>query len=170
MSRRYTDDDKSNAIAQLAANGGNIGYTSHQLNIPERTLRHWRTEHFSQHSTTDLPLPPHPPRRQQQPDGTIEGNDDDDDYSPDSEVLMALRDQIMNHIIAAAPTLLNGLILTTPYHRILALSQLLDHLERLESFIPRVARRENREDISAEELRMKMAALHARFDELQKTL
>lgn len=161
MSRRYTPEDKSNALAQLAANGGNLVYTSHQLNIPERTLRHWRQQHLTQ-TQNPLPLPPQPPRQQQQ-------LPDDDEYSPDSEVLMNLRDQIMNHIISATPNLIDGLNLTTPYHRILALSQLLDHLERLENFIPIVVRRENRETISADELRAKMAALHARFDELSKS-
>lgn len=41
MARRYSDEDRSNALAALAANGGNVERTAKQLRIPETTLRHW---------------------------------------------------------------------------------------------------------------------------------
>lgn len=40
--RRYSDDDRANALAALAANGGNVRRTSRQLGIPAVTLRSWR--------------------------------------------------------------------------------------------------------------------------------
>lgn len=39
--RRYTDQEKSDALAALAANGGNVQQTANQLNIPYSTLEHW---------------------------------------------------------------------------------------------------------------------------------
>ena len=39
--RRYTDDDKAEALAQLDANGGRIAYTARQLGIPLTTLYWW---------------------------------------------------------------------------------------------------------------------------------
>ena len=38
---RYSDDDRANALAALAANGGNINRTARELGIPEKTLRNW---------------------------------------------------------------------------------------------------------------------------------
>jgi hypothetical protein len=39
--RRYSDEERANALAALAANGGNVNQTARQLNIPEPTVRHW---------------------------------------------------------------------------------------------------------------------------------
>jgi hypothetical protein len=39
--RRYTDEARSNALAALAANGGNVARTAAELGIPEATLRAW---------------------------------------------------------------------------------------------------------------------------------
>ena len=39
--RRYSDDQRANALAALAANGGNIKRTSRDLGIPQQTLREW---------------------------------------------------------------------------------------------------------------------------------
>lgn len=39
--RRYSDDDRANALAALAANGGNVSRTARQLGIPVRTLAAW---------------------------------------------------------------------------------------------------------------------------------
>ncbi len=40
--RRYSDDDRANALAALAANGGNLSQTARQLGIPKGTLLAWR--------------------------------------------------------------------------------------------------------------------------------
>ena len=39
--RRYSDEDRANALAALAANGGNVNRTAEQLGIPEATVRAW---------------------------------------------------------------------------------------------------------------------------------
>src|SRR5947209_5411368 len=39
--RRYTDNERSEALAALCANGGNIEATAKQLGMPYRTLRQW---------------------------------------------------------------------------------------------------------------------------------
>lgn len=41
--RRYSDEDRANALAALAANGGNISRTSKEIGIPAATLRAWNT-------------------------------------------------------------------------------------------------------------------------------
>ncbi|MBI5670290.1 MAG: transposase [Chloroflexi bacterium] len=41
MSRRYTDDDRRQALECLKANGGNCCQTSQETGIPVRTLRTW---------------------------------------------------------------------------------------------------------------------------------
>jgi transposase-like protein len=39
--RRYSDADRSSALAKLAENGGNVYRTARELGIPEVTLRSW---------------------------------------------------------------------------------------------------------------------------------
>jgi transposase-like protein len=39
--RAYSDDDKANALAALAANGGNVAKTARQLKLPRVTLLRW---------------------------------------------------------------------------------------------------------------------------------
>jgi hypothetical protein len=42
MARRsYSDNDRSNALAALVANGGSVVITATRLGIPYRTLKHW---------------------------------------------------------------------------------------------------------------------------------
>lgn len=40
--RRYSDQDRQEALAALAANGGNLDRTARQLGIPRATLQAWR--------------------------------------------------------------------------------------------------------------------------------
>jgi transposase-like protein len=40
--RRYSDSDKSTALALLAANGGNISATARETQLPATTIRQWR--------------------------------------------------------------------------------------------------------------------------------
>lgn len=42
MARQYSDNEKALALAELAAQGGNVSATARVLNIPERTLARWR--------------------------------------------------------------------------------------------------------------------------------
>ncbi len=41
MARRYSDEEKAQALAALDANGGNVKRTAGQLGIPVSTLREW---------------------------------------------------------------------------------------------------------------------------------
>jgi transposase-like protein len=43
MKRSYSDEERGNALAALAANGGNVNKTARQLGIPLRTLWNWAT-------------------------------------------------------------------------------------------------------------------------------
>jgi transposase-like protein len=43
--RRYSDDDRANALAALAANGGSVPITAARLGIPYRTLKQWADGH-----------------------------------------------------------------------------------------------------------------------------
>jgi len=39
--RRYSDEERANALAALAANRGNVSLTAKQLDIPPKTLENW---------------------------------------------------------------------------------------------------------------------------------
>lgn len=39
--RRYSDDDRANALAALAANGGNVAKTARELGVPAKTVEQW---------------------------------------------------------------------------------------------------------------------------------
>lgn len=54
--QQYTDDERVAALAQLAANGGNLKRTARALGLPAPTLRLWR-DTVLPHA---LPLPPLP--------------------------------------------------------------------------------------------------------------
>jgi hypothetical protein len=41
--RRYSDENRANALAALAGNGGNVGRTARELGIPVATIRRWAT-------------------------------------------------------------------------------------------------------------------------------
>ncbi len=41
VKRKYSDDEREDAVLAVMANGGNIPLTAKQLDIPDRTLRHW---------------------------------------------------------------------------------------------------------------------------------
>lgn len=39
--KRYSDEERANALAALTANGGSVPITATRLGIPYRTLKHW---------------------------------------------------------------------------------------------------------------------------------
>lgn len=41
VKRRYSDEQRANALVALAANGNHYERTARQLGIPDATLRHW---------------------------------------------------------------------------------------------------------------------------------
>lgn len=42
--RRYSDEERAAALAELEANGGNVTWTARELGVPESTLRRWRDD------------------------------------------------------------------------------------------------------------------------------
>lgn len=64
--RQYSADDQAQALAALAANGGNICHTAIQINVSETTLRRWRDR--SQQLE-------HPPTQTQQTQQTQQNRD-----------------------------------------------------------------------------------------------
>ena len=129
MSRRYTSDEKAVVLSLLQSSGYNIVVTSLQTGIPERTLRYWRRQ---QNLAKVLPLPPHTP--------SAAAAAISEDF-PDAERFKLLRRQILDHISTLTASLTNGLDTASPFHRVLALSQLFEHLKRLEVYMPRDERK-----------------------------
>jgi transposase-like protein len=41
--QHYTDEQRANALAALAANGGNVKRTAKQIAVPRKTLSHWKS-------------------------------------------------------------------------------------------------------------------------------
>lgn len=42
--RQYTDQEKADALAAVAANGGNVAGTAREIGIPMRTLKNWHDQ------------------------------------------------------------------------------------------------------------------------------
>ncbi|MCH8154087.1 MAG: SDR family oxidoreductase [Proteobacteria bacterium] len=55
MSRRWTDQDRTRAMAALELNGGNVSLTGKQLDIPRRTIAMWRDHAIE--AGAQLPVP-----------------------------------------------------------------------------------------------------------------
>jgi len=128
MSYRYPPQHKAAVLAQLQANHSNVILTSIQTGIPERTIRDWRRKAYLQNQ---LPvLPPHTPSAAA---ATPE-------FEEESQALQYVRRQIVQEVANMAATLKDTLDTAAPYHRILALSQLLDRLIKLDILIPQTQR------------------------------
>ncbi len=119
MSRRYTAEEKANALVHLQMNGGDITYTARQLGIPERTLFDWCRDWYAENP----PPQPAPPRLQRP------------DFEDDLDALAYLRKQIMAELLNMADSFRDGTIFSTPAQRIHLLSQLLDRLIKLDQHL-----------------------------------
>jgi transposase-like protein len=128
MSRRYTPEEKAEALALLHDNNGNIARTHVETNIPERTLRYWRRQQWLE-KQAQLPLPPPTPspRRQQEELPEFENT---------AEALKFLREQITQELLNITVSFKDDLTYSTPYQRVLILSQLLDRLLKLDTYLP----------------------------------
>ena len=118
MSRRYTPEEKANALVHLQMTG-DIAFTSKQLGIPERTLFDWRRDWYAIN-----PPPQSSPPRLQQPE-----------FENDLQALAYLRKQIMAELIELAGSYQKGAMFTSPTQRIHLLSQLLDRLMKLDQHL-----------------------------------
>lgn len=137
MSRRYTPDEKSAILAQLDLNRGDILLTSHQTGIPTRTLYTWRHEVAFQrrrqrHTTPNLPL--NSPSDESSvaaniPSPTIPT------FENDLDTMRFMRSRIMQELLNLTVSLNDNFDGTTPYHRVLILSRLLERLMKLDDHL-----------------------------------
>jgi transposase-like protein len=141
VSRRYTSDEKTAILAQLQSNHGDIALTRLQSGIPERTLREWRRELWLNH-LPPLPPPPTPLRRQETTSESLDVGAhgcaptlDTPTFANDLEAVVFLRNQIMKELLSLSASLNNSLSITTPYQRVLVLTQLLDRLMKLDEHL-----------------------------------
>jgi transposase-like protein len=131
MSRTYSVEEKQRAVDRLIANFGDIGRTSAELDIPERTLWRWRKE------IMPLPPPPLPPQTESS-SSSLAGML----YSPDEKAVIppddleALRDlkaemlHLTKYIIQSDR--IKPAIDAAPLHqRVTALTQLIDRIIKL---------------------------------------
>ena len=123
----YPPERKAAVLQQLQANHNNVALTSIQTGVPERTIRDWRRKHWLEKA-----LPPQgTPAAAAKPAL---------DYGEETEALKFVRQQIIQEVVSVASNLADTLNTTAPYHRILALTQLLDRLIKLDAYIPETER------------------------------
>ena len=89
MARRvYTSHEKTNILARLELNGGDIILTAAEVGVPERTLYTWRRRFYAedqrrQPASSSSPMP---------------------DFENDLEALAYLRRKILNEMLSVANT------------------------------------------------------------------
>lgn len=127
MPRKYTDQQKIDALQHLADNYGNVTLTAIQTGIPERTLRDWKRRRKFE-TLKDLPPIKETRRRQQ----TAANDDPDQNTENESEgEYTRIRQRLMQHIDTLLETLTDDP--DTAHLRIIALTRLLDRVIKLES-------------------------------------
>jgi hypothetical protein len=117
MPQKYTPDQKTAVMVLLERAGGNVPLVSQRTGIPVRTLYNWQCQllpHLQQYA----PFVPNP----------AETLAFDDDLS----ALAFIRKQIMDEMIRISSSLKNDNGITTPYQRVLVLSQLMDKMMKLD--------------------------------------
>ena len=120
MSQTYTEDDREEALELLGYNRNNIALTSTQTGIPERTLREWRRKHRN-----NISLPPDPsPAAAAMPVGDS------------AEALQFVYDQLVQELTRLAASLPEILASAPPYHQLLAITHIIDRVEKLQQIIP----------------------------------
>ena len=146
MSRRYTPDEKAAIIAHLDLNRGDILLTSQQMGIPTRTLYTWWQQvcfqrRRRQHEMSDLPLPS-PSEGSPVAANTALPTPQVDLplFENDLDTMRFMRSRIMQELLKLTLSLNDNFDGTTPYHRVLILSRLLERLmkldEHLKPYIP----------------------------------
>jgi hypothetical protein len=121
MPYKYSPEQKAAVMVQLERNGGNVPLTSQQTAVPDRTLYHWQRQilpHLQQYT----PLTP------VSPPNSAETLAFDDDLS----ALAFIRQHIMDEMIRLSASLKHDPGISTPYQRVLVLSQLMDKLMKLD--------------------------------------
>ena len=129
MSRRYTDEQKAEALQHLDDNYGNVTLTALQTGIPIRTLRDWK-RYRKLEILKDLPPEKVARRRQQE----IEPEEQADIEEEDSAAAYSrIRAHLMQHINTLLETLTDDP--DTANLRVIALTRLLDRVIKLEALV-----------------------------------
>lgn len=134
MSKRYTNQQKADALQQLDDNDGNVMLTAIQTDIPKRTLYEWKRQRKLQAIKDGQPasgtlqhkksaVPP-----QQSAANTDQPDDDEDPYLRE---YTTIRKRLMDHIFTMTDSLIDDP--ETAHVRIIALSRLLDRVIKLEA-------------------------------------
>jgi FAD/FMN-containing dehydrogenase len=121
MPQKYTPYHKAAAMVQLERNNGDTQTTASQLGIPVRTLQDWSRGI----QAYLLPRAPLPARDL----GIIPAFDND------LETLAFIRKHIMDEMLRLAVSLNDSPSHSTPYQRVLVLSQLMDKLMKLDQHL-----------------------------------
>jgi hypothetical protein len=121
MTRRYTNQEKVNALVQLHVNGDDVSLTADQLGIPERTLYHWFRQWQGENRQQNFSLQLPPIRRP--------------DFAGDLDALAYIRKQIMDELLNMAESFRNDATFATPAQRMKLLSQLLDRMMKLDQHL-----------------------------------
>jgi transposase-like protein len=137
MSKRYTKEEKENALYLLLVYSGNIARTSDKTGIPQRTLRHWRARKRKKRASqinqgdAETAKGKKDKRRQQQQWDQYKAEKD----SAVNE-LKGVRQQIMQHIRQLSSSLSDDE--ENVSQRAMALSRLLDRTLKLDEHIARL--------------------------------
>ncbi|MBI5666476.1 MAG: hypothetical protein HZC41_00590 [Chloroflexi bacterium] len=134
MPKKYSPETRAAALAALQANNNDILLTSLQTGVSSRTLYDWRRQLWLQQSVLQPQCPVLP---QQNP--PLSPADDQAETVPefenDLDALAFLRRQIMRELVTLSAELQRGMASSSPYQRVLALSQLLDRLMKLDEHL-----------------------------------
>ena len=151
MARRYTDEEKEEILARLDDNFGNVTLTALQMNIPTRTLQHWKRMRKLEAFKRGEPAPGNSlllrkksdaPQQKQQQVGAQRAVSDteqtpskgEEDYKTQvTKEYTHIRERLMEHINNLIETLTDDP--DTAHLRITALSRLLDRVIKLEALV-----------------------------------
>jgi transposase-like protein len=54
VGRRYSDEEKAQALAALDANGGNVAKTARQIGVPRKTLAEWAADRHTHDDVAEI--------------------------------------------------------------------------------------------------------------------
>ena len=118
MSKRYSQEEKDQALARLVANTNDVPLTSAQTGIPVRTLHAWRRAHLASEQYA----------AQQQQQVKLASSDD--------EALRLLRQQLVSEALSFIASLEEVIDDATLNQRVSALGQLIDRIVKLAVLLP----------------------------------
>jgi transposase-like protein len=138
MPRRYSDEQKQQAIERLIANGGDVTRTSAESGIPENTLWRWRRAH--QIPVLPKTLPPPPPPQNLPLSNALErgpGGEVTHPLPADlSEALLEVRGELMDVVRYLTRSIRPAVDEAPLNQRVMAVAQLIDRVVKLGVQVP----------------------------------